>query len=257
MKTTVAVLALVAVIAGASPVEAQRSGGTTSGSGTGSTTGSGTASTTGSGTGTTSGGAGGSTGGTATGGGGRQGGGLSGQGVQQPQFQAFGTNQNQNASGFIGRGTGDTFVGQQQAAQQNARGGFGTQFGGLGAQLGGNQGAGTTARGTGQTTTRSRAERLRPQHRVAFSFAPANASIVTTRLQTQIRPLQAGGRLGDVVFSFDGDGTVMLQGTAASIDDRELAAALARLEPGVRRVDNQIVVPQAIPAPAASPAGPP
>ena len=140
---TVAIAAILGVIAGPSFVQAQQQSGTTVGSGTIGGTGSGT----------TLGGITGGGGGNLLGGAGGQGGNLTGQGVQQPQFRAFGELLNQNTSGFVGGGAADRFVGQQFAGQQNARGGLGPQFGGLGGN------PGTTARGTGQTSSRSRAVR--------------------------------------------------------------------------------------------------
>lgn len=243
-----AIVTALLITAAPPPVDAQqRSGGSTGGSGSGSMTGSasGAGSTTGGTTGTST--AGGSTSARS----GRQAG-TTGQGIDRPQLESFGSTQNQNRSTFTGPGASNTFVGQQQLQQQNARAAFAAQFGGLGAQFGafGNPGTQTTARGTGQTTTRTRAERLRPRHRVAFSFTPIAPAATSTRLQSLVRPLQADGRLRDVELSIDEAGTVILRGTAATLEDRELAAAIARLEPGVRRVDNQILVTDATAAPA-------
>jgi osmotically-inducible protein OsmY len=50
-------------------------------------------------------------------------------------------------------------------------------------------------------------------------------------------------------------GTAILRGAVATEHDRELAARMAMLEPGVRKVDNQLVVqPVASPSPSAAPA---
>lgn len=38
------------------------------------------------------------------------------------------------------------------------------------------------------------------------------------------------------------DGVAVLTGSATSVETRRLAANLMRLQPGVRKVDNQIVV---------------
>ncbi|MCA9024411.1 MAG: BON domain-containing protein [Planctomycetaceae bacterium] len=168
-----------------------------------------------------------------------QGGGLTGQGVQQPQFRAFGESLNQNATDFVGRGTADGFVGQRLSGQPNVGGTIGPQFG----ALGGNQG-GTNA-GRGQATGPSRAVRLRPRHRVAFSYSPLRDPSVRNSLQTHLRPLQ--DRITGTEASLTPDGTLVLRGTALDDEARKLAEALARLEPGIRKVENQIIVAPAPP----------
>lgn len=261
----VATVSLLGAIFSSSPVDAQQrqqQGGGRGGSTQGTTgLGRGTGMSGGSTSGTTSG----TTGGSGTGvqvqsGSSRTG---TGQAAPQPMLREFGEVPSQATQGPFGRGAGDVFQGQLLGGPQSVLGGRsplgGTQFGG--SPFGGSQfgGLGTgrqsaTTRGAG-TTGRTRAEQLRPQHRVSFSFAPASNAAVSSSLRTQMRPLQSQGRIRGVQFDLDGDGTLTLRGTAATAEDRELAAAVARLEPGVRRIDNQIVVPEVSPTPATSPAG--
>ncbi|MCA9076073.1 MAG: BON domain-containing protein [Planctomycetaceae bacterium] len=163
-----------------------------------------------------------------------QGSNLTGQGVQQPQFRAFGDALNQNPSGFVGRGASDGFTGQQFAGQSNVNGNVSPQLGGLGANRG------NTNAGQSQPSGPSRAARLRPRHRVAFSFSPLRIDAVRSNVANHINFLD--GRVSGVETTLTPDGTLMLQGTAVSPDARKLAEALARLEPGVRRIDNQISV---------------
>lgn len=215
----------------------QQQAGSTNGVGQGGT---GLGSGTGAGFGGTTSGTTGGAGTTVQGGSGQQGQGPSGLGSQQPEFRAFGETNSQDASLF-GQSPAEAFARQQQLQQRG--GTFGPQFGQQFGNFGQGSPLGLSNRGTGQPAIRSRAERLRPRHRVAFSFAPVSAEAVGARLQTRMRPLRLQGRVQDAEFSLSEDGTLTLRGTAASAEDRELAAAVARLEPGVRRVDNQIVAP--------------
>lgn len=182
---------------------------------------------------------GGTTGGTTTSTGGTQGSNLTGQGVGQPQFRSFGEALNQNPTGFVGRGAIEEFTGQQLAGQANIGAGVGPQFGGLGTNRD------NTDTGQGQTTGPSRAVRLRPRHRVAFSYLPHRSDLVRSRLQTHFGSLRE--RLSGVETSLAPDGTLTLRGSAVSPEARKLAEALARLEPGVRSIDNQITVSPAPP----------
>ena len=168
-----------------------------------------------------------------------QGGNLTGQGVGQPQFRAFGEAVNQNPTGFVGRGANEGFIGQQLAGQADVGAGVGPQFGGLGANRD------NTSTGQGQTTGPSRAARLRPRHRVAFSYSPHRSDVVRSSLQTHFGSLR--DRVSGVETSLTPDGTLILQGSAVSPEAKKLAEALARLEPGVRRIDNQITVSPAPP----------
>ena len=264
---TAAVVAVAWIVTTGADVNAQQrgtTGGTRGSTGTGGTTGTGTGIGTGSpttGRSSTMGGQSGILGG--RNGAGTQGGSLTGEGVGQPEFRPFGSTLDLNSAGIGGLGAADAFAAQQRGGQQMGLGGqqalgLGTaqQFGGLGGRSFGGPagGRGALTPGAGQATTRSRAEQLRPRHRVSFPYSPVSNTQVSTSLRVHLRPLQ--GRIRDAQFSLAEDGTLTLRGTAASADARELAEAVARLEPGVRRIDNQIVVPQA-PNPSPQPPGEP
>jgi hypothetical protein len=212
---------------------------------TGGTTGGGTST----GSGTTG------TGGTTSGGGTNTGSGSSsinfgntqsqsGGSTLQPALREFGTPQTQTTTGFVGRGTTGTFIGATQPGQTGA-GGFGAtgggRFGGFGG-FGGGFFGGQFGRGTTQPQqpSLSRAEQLRPRHRVAFDYQPIETAAVTTNLRTHLQPVS--NRVSGVQVEVDPQGRAILRGAAASEDARRLAEALARLEPGVRSVDNQITV---------------
>jgi len=176
---------------------------------------------------------------------------------------AFGTQTGLNTGatgtgGFVGRGnsTGG-FVGQQNAAQStggrnaqtstfrgvnrtnaNTRGGTanrggqtgGGQFGG--GQFGGRQGAAPQTR-----------DAIRPVTVVAFNYPRHTATRVNTAVVTRFARISARTpQLQGVSAALSGDFEVVLTGTVDSESTKTLAENLARMEPGVQRVRNQLVV---------------
>lgn len=100
-----------------------------------------------------------------------------------------------------------------------------------------------------QSTTQQSgtAREVRTTLRVGFTFPTASQSQVSGRLAdaniaslnrfSPIRP-----ELADIEVSLNSNGFVVLTGSAPSVETRRLAANLMRLQPGIRKVDNQIVV---------------
>lgn len=84
---------------------------------------------------------------------------------------------------------------------------------------------------------------LRPQQRVAFDYelptVPETQSTLSARYTGK-----AGSRaaLQGVEVAIGDGGVVTLRGTVESDDARKLAAILARLEPGVKTVQDELVV---------------
>lgn len=96
---------------------------------------------------------------------------------------------------------------------------------------------------------------------IALAFAPPQPAVEQT-LPALTARLERSGRIrfqSPVAVALR-EGTAILQGVVASEHDRELAEQLARLEPGVLQVQNELVVLPAGastgPAPPATPAGP-
>lgn len=226
LASTIAVLALAAVSHEAS-AQTNSLFGNTGGTGAGAATG-------------RTGGAGatggiGATGGRATTGRGATGG-IGAQGVQGAQggtgFNAAGN------AGFIGRNSNaGRFVGQQQAGNQTGRTNRtfrGTNTGGDPTQVNRNAAGNRT---TGNQPT------VRPVLRVAFRFQPRTVARMTTNVQTRFQELASRSpRFSGVTLGVNGDGEVVLRGTVPTERAKSLAANLARFEPGVRRVKNELVV---------------
>lgn len=99
----------------------------------------------------------------------------------------------------------------------------------------GNQGNTTKQSNTG----RSNLKRARPQQRIAFTYPKAN--LVATQVLMSDRLKRMTGVSG-ANASISDEGVVTLTGMVASDDSRKLAEALARLEPGVRSVVNELKV---------------
>ncbi len=156
--------------------------------------------------------------------------------LQGPQFTQFGQagaaviNQD-----FVGVGQTGQFVGvgQTTGAGQTSQQGL-AGLGNRGQGQGQSQGRSTTSTG------RSRVERLQPIARIAFDYEPATTAMVQTRLETQVS--EYGFGVNELAISLDAEGVLTLSGVAPTDDARRLAEAFMRLEPGVRQVENQIIV---------------
>lgn len=141
---------------------------------------------------------------------------------------------------FVGRSdnTG-RFVGNARTGQAAMLSAFGQALQGLPGNFGGGNG--------NRSSQQPDAERfqLRPTLRVGFDYAPvtATATLASPSFEkrftgiTERRPQLAG-----VDITPAEGGKVVLRGSVASEDSKKLAAALLRLEPGVREVVNEITV---------------
>lgn len=172
---------------------------------------------------------------------GNSGSGNSAFGDSQLGLSTFGNAQTvapQNA--FIGRSDAaqNSFIGRENA--QNAANNAGqnrnfnrTTAGGL--QNGRNQ------FNTGQNTLKVPA--FRPQMRVAFTAAPLPLSNIKTSMgQSFDRIKERNERLQDVQFQLNADHSVTLRGQVESASAKKLVEFLAMLEPGVRKVKNELTV---------------
>ena len=136
------------------------------------------------------------------------------------------------ASGFVGRSDNSgRFVGNVNAAQQTTRNSRNFQ-----ALQGGNRNVQPGA--TGQTRLK-----IRPVHRVAFTYSPRGTARIGASLNLQFTKLaQRHPRFQGLTLALNGSNEVVIRGTVKTESTRKLAAAMARLEPGIRKVKNEIVV---------------
>lgn len=199
--------------------------------------------------------------GSGMGAGGRGGGGLTGQpltgglgggnvgagaGMQTGQTGQAGTQQS-----FVGRrNNAGRFVGDQRVGQQTTAGSayeqgatgrsrnFGNRaFGNRGMTRNGNQRGGRSGQGSESEIV------VRPRYRVAFSHPEPAARSVQSSLQAQFeRTSSRASGLQGVEIRVGSEGVAVLQGTVDSEADRRLAAMIARMEPGIRSVRNELTV---------------
>lgn len=160
--------------------------------------------------------------------------------------------------GITGTGTGLT------AAAGAARGGVtglgGTNMlGGLNSMMGmgGRMGGGRMgAMGQfGQQQNTQTQVQVRTRLAVGFRFAAPMRTTVATRFQSRLNRSPHLNIAAPVQVTVDG-GTLVLKGSVESAHDRDLAATLAMLEPGISGVRNElrIAAPSAAPALAPAPA---
>ena len=203
-------------------------------------------------------------------------GGASGtQGSRNAQSNAFGNGQGQNGgvgvtstgqrNGFVGgsdnsgRFVGQSQAGRQQINQANLGGMRGGQGNGRGQNNNGGNGnnpnQNANGGGFGGSTPVAPQRVIRPQQRVAFTYpspppAKTTASI-NNRFQTLASQIPRGAanrgisnrmELKGVTVQTPVAGEVVLKGTVTTEDARKLAGIMAKLEPGVRSVRNDITV---------------
>jgi hypothetical protein len=150
----------------------------------------------------------------------------------------------QGQAGFVGMPSG--FVGQTPGTQQanmtgqNRTGQNRTanRAGGRGQNQNQNQMGGA---GNQQQRT------IRPQLVVAFSAPLPASDVMSSRLQTRLQNIKKSSPYEGVRVDIDGN-KVILRGQVNSAQDARMASMIARLEPGVRKVENQLTVREPAPA---------
>ena len=169
------------------------------------------------------------------------------------------SNRNQQQGAFVGRSAEDMqrFIGAAAAQQQGLGQGRnqGMNFGGQ--QFGmGQQGRGQQGRGQGQfgqngqfgdLVDNQAADQLQAQRRfrtkLALGFTPPPRLVSTVTTSTTIRLTKSLQRsVGPAVDVQLADSVVVLTGTVPTTAEKMLAEQLALLEPGVARVQNELVV---------------
>lgn len=135
----------------------------------------------------------------------------------------------------VGQGGAGQFQGGRQTAQFGNRQNQRAQRNNAG-QFGGGQFGGGQVGSTQQTV-------IRPRLEIAFSAPRPTAAVVGQRLNTRFGRLAANSPVVTGIQAAAGnDGVVVLSGSVASEDAKKLAAIMAGLEPGVRSVQNNLVV---------------
>ena len=189
------------------------------------------------------------------GGGGGLGGGLGGGMGGQTGANGMNGMNNQNGQGFLGRNTNgqQQFLGRNTQAQgQN----------GMLNQMGGNNNrrAGGNRGGNGQNNFNNQQQQqglgvgggaakqgpqIRPRQKIAFEHTPPHLPTVTTGLETRLNKMKAL-KSPNIKLSNEPSGVLVLKGEVASQSAAKLAENIARLEPGVRSVKNELTYPEPV-----------
>ena len=157
------------------------------------------------------------------------------QGRQITTQSQLGLNQN----GFLGQGNSQqNFVGRNQAQNNsqnrqnnnNNRGGQGNN-----GQNDNNQ------NGQGQQNQDPK-RAIRPQLRVAFDELPRPTTEIRSTLQPRFDSLSQTPTLRGVAYELDAEGVVVLRGTVDTPAQRRLAENVVKLEPGVKKVRNELTL---------------
>lgn len=191
-------------------------------------------------------------GGSGMGGSGMGGSGMGGTGTfggQSPfgQTGATGMNGQQGQQQFLGRNTNtNQFLGRNvQGVGQNGMNQNTTNRRGL-ANRGGNQANNiNNQQQGGPANARGQANQLppiRPRQKVAFEYSRPQLAAVSTKLEVRLNKMPVfQGK--SVKLSVDPSGEVVLKGNVPSARDAKLAENLARLEPGVYNIRNELTYP--------------
>jgi hypothetical protein len=116
-------------------------------------------------------------------------------------------------------------------------------LGGFGAGgLGGFGGFGS-AFGNNQFNQSSEKPTIRTRIRSAIVVPPRSQATMASNVQRTLYSSPVAGRMQNVGVTIEGT-TAIVSGTVATEQDRRMSELLLRLEPGIRQVDNRVIVSQ-------------
>ena len=149
-------------------------------------------------------------------------------GLNQNAFLGQGNNQ-QN---FVGRNPRNQTQGNQQNRQNNNNRGGQGNFG---------QNDPNNQNGQGQQNQDPK-RAIRPQFKVAFDELPRPTTEIRSTLQPRFDSLSQTPALSGVAYELDAEGVVVLRGTVDTPSQRRLAENVVKLEPGVKKVRNELTL---------------
>lgn len=177
------------------------------------------------------------TGGGGVAGGAGGGGALGGNNQNQQLQQGTGTVDGNERFGRASRQPGE-FVGSDSSDTQNF---FSQQQNGAFQNQAGRNNRNTNRGNQNFGTQQSRTPNLRRRLHVGFKFPTVSPSTVSQNLSSQFRRISTSSFPVNVQVAMQGR-TAILSGTVASTDEAALAVELAKLEPGVSQVRNELTV---------------
>ena len=150
-------------------------------------------------------------------------------------------------NGLVGRSdNAGRFIGSQFAGQQQSRINSGSNFNGGGFGRGGFNTGNFAQFGQYGNNSQSRARKIRPRQRIAFKFPRLKGIHISNSLGVRFKDISVKApALKGLGIKVDDKGTAVLTGSVVDDHAKRLAANLVRLEPGVRKIDNQLQVASA------------
>lgn len=162
-----------------------------------------------------------------------------GQSVLLNQQSAFGLQGQGQQNGMVGARNTQQFLGANQSTQQNQqnqnrnRNNRGQQNQGMDP----NDPNGMNRQG--QNDSR---RSIRPQQKVSFDVPKISYEELNTTLNSRFDRVTRQPALRGVTVDLDADGVVVLRGEVATPSQKQLAANMVRLEPGVKKVRNELTL---------------
>lgn len=171
---------------------------------------------------------------------------TAGQSVLLNQGSSFGLQGQTQQGGMVGSRNTQTFLGanaNQGNTQQNRQQQQGQQGGR--SNRGGRQNQGmdpNDPNGMNQQGQDDSRRAIRPQQKVAFEVPKIPYEELHTTLNNRFDRVTRQPALRGVSVDLDADGVVVLRGEVATPSQRQLAANMVRLEPGVKKVRNELTL---------------
>ena len=160
-------------------------------------------------------------------------------GTGQPTYGQPQPTQGNTQNAFIGgRGQQQQFIGgnQRTGQQQNNR-----QQQQNNRQSGFGQNDPNNMNGQGQQNQDQR-RAIRPSFKVTFDQPQKPAADIRSTLQPRFDSLKQTPSLRGVAYALDADGVVVLRGTVDTPAQKRLAENVVKLEPGVKKVRNELTL---------------
>ncbi len=161
------------------------------------------------------------------------------QSVLLNQQSAFGLQGQGQQNGMIGSRNTQQFLGANQAALQNSqqqnqsRNNRGRQ----------NQGMDPNdPNGMNQQGQQDSRRSIRPQQKVAFEVPRLSNEELNATLNGRFERVTRQPALRGVTVELEAEGVVVLRGEVATPSQRQLAANMVRLEPGVKNIRNELTL---------------
>lgn len=163
-----------------------------------------------------------------------------GQSVLLNQQSSFGLQGAGQQNGMVGARNTQQFLGANQAAQQNQQQNQNRNRNNRGRQ---NQGMDPNdPNGMNQQGQNDSRRSIRPQQKVDFEVPKIPYEELNTTLNSRFERVTRQPALRNVTVDFDADGVVVLRGEVTTHSQKQLAANMVRLEPGVKKVRNELTL---------------